>query len=237
MVGVAVYGMTVCRMTDHHDLQIAPSADARALQDDRTLAAPLSAAPTGLDLVRGYVEVDTSSDLWVFGYGSLMWRPGFAYVDRARAHLHGYHRAMCIYSHRHRGTADRPGLVLGLDRGGSCCGIAYRVAARDVADVVDYLWSREMSTRVYRPRRLALTIDGRRVSSLGFVADRRHDQYCSDRDVEVSARLIALGHGQSGPNHEYLENTLVHLDEMGIADHHLAALLRTVNRLRANGFD
>jgi len=116
-------------------------------------------------------------DLWVFGYGSLMWRPGFVFVDRATARLIGAHRALCVYSWVHRGTPERPGLVLGLDRGGNCKGIAYRVAGSERAATITYLRAREQVTMVYREamRPVWLNDDPRqRVQALCYVVDRSH---------------------------------------------------------------
>ena len=115
--------------------------------------------------------------IWVFGYGSLMWRPDFAYVEAAPALLHGYHRAFCIYSVHYRGTRARPGLILGLDRGGSCRGRAFRVAAPDAAGVIDYLDSRELVTNVYIRRNLPIMVGGARIRALAYVADPTHAQY------------------------------------------------------------
>jgi cation transport protein ChaC len=176
--------------------------------------------------------VGPGEDLWVFGYGSLIWKPGFDYAEQRRARLYGFHRRFCIYSHRHRGTPDRPGLVLGLAPGGSCHGLAYRVAAPQVAAVTDYLWEREMVTGVYRPTRVALRLeDGRHVTAGTFVADPDHRQYCAERDPAAQIALILQGHGRSGPNTDYLFNTVDHLTEMGIHDPSLALLAR---RLRAH---
>src|SRR4051794_23010766 len=117
-------------------------------------------------------------DLWVFGYGSLMWRPGFPHVERRHASLYGYHRSLCVLSHVHRGTPERPGLVLGLDRGGRCLGVAFRVAAREAEATVAYLRGREQVTAVYLERRLPIRLDdGRRVEALAYAVDRRHPQY------------------------------------------------------------
>src|SRR5437588_7990862 len=99
---------------------------------------------------------EPDQDLWVFGYGSLMWRPGFDFIERELAWLRGYHRALCIYSHVYRGTPERPGLVLGLDRGGSCHGIAYRLPPGRVGETLDRIWAREMTGRVYEMRRVAV---------------------------------------------------------------------------------
>lgn len=173
---------------------------------------------------------DTEGDpLWVFGYGSLMWRPGFAHEAAEPARLRGYHRAFCIYSVHYRGTSTRPGLVLGLDRGGSCLGRAYLVAARDAEDVIAYLDKREQVTAVYLRRRVTIEIGGARVPALTYVADRAHSQYAGKLSLRRAAEIIRDGHGVAGGNPEYLENTVAHLDELGIADgplHDLLALVR-----------
>ena len=122
----------------------------------------------------------SKGDLWVFGYGSLMWRPGFEFTEQVPARLIGEHRALCVYSFDHRGTPEKPGLVLGLDRGGACRGVAFRVAAKQRGDVVDYLRSREQTTHVYREvmRSVWLENEAReRVSALAYVVDRGHVQY------------------------------------------------------------
>src|SRR5688572_31561615 len=121
---------------------------------------------------------DLTEDLWVFGYGSLMWRPGFPFLERAHAHLYGYHRSLCVLSHVHRGTPEKPGLVLGLDRGGRCHGVAFRVLASEAEATTAYLREREQVTKVYVERRLPVTLDdGREVTALAYIVDRRHPQY------------------------------------------------------------
>ena len=173
--------------------------------------------------------VPEGAELWVFGYSSLMWRPGFDFVEQAPAHLHGYHRSLCIYSFRHRGTPQRPGLVLGLDRGGSCHGMAFRVAADNVAGVTEYLWHREMISGVYQPIMTTIDIGGRTAQAAAFVANPRHRQYCAERDPAVMAELVLQGVGESGANPDYLFSTVAHLDELGLRDpvlHDLADLVR-----------
>lgn len=165
-------------------------------------------------------------DLWVFGYGSLIWRPGFPFVERIGARLHGFHRALCIYSHVHRGTPELPGLVLGLDRGGVCRGVAFRVAAEQVEETVDYLRAREQATAVYLERRLALRLDdGRRLNALTYVADRNHGQYAGRLPEEAVLALVRQGKGVSGENPDYVRRTHEHLHEMGIHDPLLAHLV------------
>ncbi len=166
-----------------------------------------------------------AADLWVFGYGSLIWRPGFAFEERAQARLHGYHRSLCVFSHVHRGTPERPGLVLGLDRGGVCRGLAFRVAAGQAQETVDYLRAREQATAVYLERHVALKLeDGRQVRGLVYVADRKHLQYAGKLPAAQLLKLVREGKGQSGENPDYVLQTHEHLRKMGIFDPVLAAL-------------
>jgi glutathione-specific gamma-glutamylcyclotransferase len=170
-----------------------------------------------------------SSDLWVFGYGSLMWRPGFPFIERRHAHLHGYHRALCVYSHVHRGTPERPGLVLGLDRGGRCHGVAFRIAAGEAEETVRYLREREQVTAVYLERRLPVRLaGGGTVAALAYVVDRRHPQYAGRLPDDALLRFVRQGVGVSGANPDYVRSTHRHLSEMGVTDPvlaHLAAVL------------
>ena len=168
--------------------------------------------------------------MWVFGYGSLMWKPGFPHREARLAHLHGYHRALCVWSWVHRGTRARPGLVLGLDRGGSCLGIAHRVAAADRASTVDYLYARELVTHVYVPvvRRIRVAEMGT-VTALTFIVDRDHDQYAGRLSPEQAARTIREARGRSGPNPEYFANTMAHLAELGIRCPRLEAIGRALD--------
>ncbi|MBV8564609.1 MAG: gamma-glutamylcyclotransferase [Methylobacteriaceae bacterium] len=164
-------------------------------------------------------------DFWVFGYGSLMWRPGFAFVERQLATVRGYHRALCVYSHVHRGTPDRPGLVLGLDRGGACRGVAFHVAGEKWAETIAYLRGREQVTLVYREARVpVLLIDGRRVSALTFVVDRAHAQYAGRLEGPMLLQHVRQGVGRSGSNPDYIRATHDHLVELGLRDRTLAWL-------------
>ncbi|UUX48162.1 gamma-glutamylcyclotransferase [Nisaea acidiphila] len=174
-------------------------------------------------------------DLWVFGYGSLMWRPGFDYLERVPARLNGYHRDFCVWSHRYRGTPEKPGLVLGLDRGGSCRGIAYRVADGKKEEVLAYLHEREMITGVYAPRILPVAVpeSGRQVAAQAYVVDRSHAQYAAGLTPEERAALILQGHGTAGPGRDYLANTVGHLAELGLTDRRLSHLLALVDGMLA----
>ncbi|MGB7035880.1 MAG: gamma-glutamylcyclotransferase [Xanthobacteraceae bacterium] len=169
-----------------------------------------------------------NGELWVFGYGSLMWRPGFAYLDRVPARLIGLHRALCVYSFVHRGTPERPGLVLGLDRGGMCRGIAYRVAAAARAATIDYLRGREQVTTVYLEtmRRIELEDHARtRLRALCYIVDRSHVQYAGRLSLAESVHHVRQGHGKSGPNRDYVLETVTALEALGYreTDLHLIA--------------
>jgi cation transport protein ChaC len=174
--------------------------------------------------------VSAAEDLWVFGYGSLMWRPGFDFAERQRAFVCGYHRSLCVYSHVHRGTKERPGLVLGLDRGGSCNGVAFRVDRAAAQATRVYLRAREQVTLVYREisvrSRLA---DGRIVEALCYVADRSHAQYAGRLEKSELVRLVTQGEGVSGKNKDYIKNTQAHLAELAIRDEILEWLVRSLD--------
>lgn len=163
---------------------------------------------------------------WVFAYGSLIWNPGFAFTDRRTARLCGYHRRFCIESTRYRGTPEAPGLVLGLDRGGSCRGLAFLVPAAEAPATLAYLDEREIPDPVYRRRLLPVRLGcGRRVDALTYVARRDWPGYCRLSPPET-ARRIARGHGNRGSNREYLLRTLDGLHRAGIADAALEDLAR-----------
>jgi glutathione-specific gamma-glutamylcyclotransferase len=171
------------------------------------------------------------ADLWVFGYGSLMWRPGFEFIEQVPARLIGEHRALCVYSFDHRGTPEKPGLVLGLDRGGACRGVAFRVAPRLRDKTVEYLRGREQTTNVYREvsRSVWLGNDPRqRVSALTYVVDRGHVQYAGRLSLAEQLRLVQQGHGRSGNNRDYVLSTVRSIEAQGFRDeqlHRLALML------------
>jgi glutathione-specific gamma-glutamylcyclotransferase len=170
-------------------------------------------------------------DLWVFGYGSLMWRPGFDFVEQAPARLIGEHRALCVYSFVHRGTPEKPGLVLGLDRGGACRGIAFRVPEQKRNETIAYLRAREQVTSVYREvmRSVWLENDARqRVSALTYVVDRGHVQYAGRLSLQEQLSHVRQGHGQSGANRDYVTSTVKAIEAQGFRDtqlHRLATML------------
>jgi cation transport protein ChaC len=173
----------------------------------------------------------SQGDLWVFGYGSLMWRPGFEYIEKVPARLIGEHRALCVYSFVHRGTPENPGLVLGLDRGGACRGIAYRVAEKHRTATIAYLREREQVTSVYREVMRSVWLENKarqRVSALAYVVDRGHVQYAGRLSLAEQLRHVQQGHGQSGNNRDYVLATVTSIEAQGLRDtqlHQLAALL------------
>ena len=172
-------------------------------------------------------------DLWIFGYGSLMWDPGFHHADSHPAMVHGYHRRFCVYSYNYRGTRARPGLVLGLDRGGACKGIAYRVPRRRAKSTLAYLWERELDGGVYRFQRLKTRLPRRTVEAYSCVVDQGHPGYAAELSIEVTARLICQGVGKRGLCLDYLENTVRHIEALGLTDGHLHRLLEVVQRQAA----
>jgi len=160
-----------------------------------------------------------NSTHWVFGYGSLIWRPGFASISQQQATMPGVHRRLCVYSYRHRGTEAQPGLVFGLVHGGSCRGMAFEVGPAEWGEVHAYLSEREMDRGVYREVTRSLVLaDGRRVEALVFLVDERHPQYAGRLSVEEQVRVVRSGVGEAGPNPEYVLETARYLHALGIRD-------------------
>ena len=177
----------------------------------------------------------STDPLWVFGYGSLMWDPGFSVAEKLTARLPGYHRSFCMRSIHHRGTAEKPGLVLALDAAAdsACDGLAFRVQPGSESATLEYLRERELISSAYLEERQNIELsDGRRIESTVFVIDRHHVQYCGGLPLEEQARIIAHAVGGRGPNWEYLENTARHLAELGLADPDLDWLSARVERIR-----
>ena len=171
---------------------------------------------------------------WVFGYGSLMWDPGFEFAERRLARLDGFHRAFCLRSVHYRGTAAAPGLVLGLDaaEGAACTGVVYRVPAASAWDTLVYLRRRELVSYAYHETRATVQLaGGGRVGALAYVVDPLHAQYCGRLTLEDQAQIIARAEGLRGPNRDYLWNTVEHLAELGICDDDLAWLAARVRAL------
>lgn len=172
----------------------------------------------------------TTPALWVFGYGSLLWDPGFTPVEAVVATLPDYHRSFCMLSIHHRGTEDHPGLVLALDHaaGATCTGVAFRVLDAERDAVLAMLRARELISSAYLERVVALSLqDGRQVVALAYVIDPDHRQYCRF-DLDTQAQMIVHAVGGRGPNTDYLFNTAAHLDQLGIHDPDIAWLARRV---------
>ena len=186
------------------------------------------------------VTAPSKDDFWVFGYGSLMWRPGFEHIEQVPARLIGEHRALCVYSFDHRGTPEKPGLVLGLDRGGACRGIAFRVAGHLREATIEYLRSREQTTHVYREVMRSVWLDNEardRVSALTYVVDRGHVQYAGRLPLADQLRIVQQGHGRSGNNRDYVLSTVRAIEAQGLRDkelHRLALMLHEAHPLHTN---
>lgn len=160
-----------------------------------------------------------------------MWRPGFSFIDQAPARLQGYHRAPCIFSRHHRGTADVPGLVLGLDKGGWCDGIAFKIDIKNRPQIIDYLHERELIGYAYMPTVVPVTVGDETVMAYTFVADATHPQYAGDMDHARAAEIIIRAAGESGLNRDYLINTVEKLEAEGFAEPVLRDLLVRVKGL------
>lgn len=177
-----------------------------------------------------------ADDIWVFGYGSLIWDPGFAFAERQVARLAGWHRSFCMLSVHYRGTPAAPGLVLALDRAeaASCHGLVFRVPQPDAAATTAYLRARELISDAYIEARLPVTLaDGRQVEALTYVINRDHAQYAGLLTPAAQARTIATAAGVKGDNCDYLTATAAHLSALGIADAEMDHLVALVTQLRA----
>lgn len=172
--------------------------------------------------------------MWVFGYGSLVWQPEFEFQERQIARLQGYARSFCMRSIHHRGSVERPGLVLALDRADSYCdGVAFFVAPDRAEATLEALRERELISSAYLEAVLPVDLrDGRRAQAVSYVIDRDHDQYCH-LPLEEQARIIAVAEGGRGPNVDYLDNTASHLKDLGLEDPDLTWLSRRVAEIRA----
>jgi cation transport protein ChaC len=196
----------------------------RVLSEDE-LAASLDGALRDADLANG---------VWLFAYGSLIWNPAFHFAERRIATIHGYHRRFCLWTHLGRGCPERPGLVLGLERGGSCRGVVYRVAPETAREELEIVWRREMVSGAYLPRWITARTERGPVRAIGFVINHAHERYARYLPDERVAEVIATAEGRLGPCADYLVNTVDHLAELGIHDAPLERLRARVVALRKN---
>ncbi|MFT5180825.1 MAG: cation transport protein ChaC [Alphaproteobacteria bacterium] len=188
-----------------------------------SLNATLAQAPAGA----------LDGDVWVFGYGSLVWNPAFEYAEKRRGRIYGFRRAYCIWTHLGRGTPENPGLMLALDRGGSCCGAGFRIEQDKLEEELSILWAREMAMNSYIPAWVTIHTEAGPVSGLTFTIDRNHERYVGRLPPDIVAGHLATAEGYLGTSAEYLENTVAHLEELGIRDASLLDLHRRVALLRA----
>jgi len=172
-------------------------------------------------------------DVWLFAYGSLIWNPAFHFVEHRIATVHGLHRRFCLWTQLGRGSPDQPGLVLGLDRGGRCRGVAYRVAAAEARSELELVWRREMVTGAYRPRWVEAATGAGAVRTLTFVINRAHERYTGRLGHDELVRTLATARGALGTSADYLFSTAAHLEQLGIADHALERLCAEVRTYRS----
>jgi cation transport protein ChaC len=171
--------------------------------------------------------VDRSAGIWLFGYGSLIWNPAFHFVERQAGTIFGYHRRFCLWTHLGRGCPERPGLVLGLERGGACRGVAYRIAPAAIDEEVEIVWRREMVSGAYRPTWLQARLeDGQTVRAIAFVINRSHERYAANLPEAEIVEVLATARGALGACADYLIHTVDHLRELGIRDRPLERMRR-----------
>ena len=190
-------------------------------------------SPYPVDPMPDWVKAlrDSAEPVWIFAYGSLMWNPEMPFAERRPALLRGWHRSFCLYSRDYRGTPERPGLVLGLDRGGSCRGIVYRLPQEGLGMAIDRVWAREMAGEVYRMRPVTVATPQGLTGAYAFVVRRDRPDYAGHLSPEAVARIIAVASGGRGTGRDYLANTVRHLEELGIEDGPLHRLHEQVEAL------
>jgi len=182
------------------------------------------------------MKKNNSDHFWVFGYGSLMWNPGFDHLEVQRARVFGVHRAPCIYSWVHRGTQERPGIVLGLARGGACIGKAFKVCNSKKEETLDYLRARELVTNVYVEKIRTIHLEnGLKVKAVTYIADTHHQQYAGHLTRDELVNQISGAVGKSGPNESYITDTADHLIEMGIEDGLMQQITKALRNKMSNG--
>jgi len=191
----------------------------------------MSAEDRAASLAATLKDVAPERDVWVFGYGSLMWNPAFHHVELRPARLHGWHRRFCLWNTFGRGSPEKPGLTLALEAGGACMGVALRIAAEQVQSELGVLWNREMLTGAYLPRWVRLRSEAGPVEALTFVVNRGHPRYAGRLPQAQVAQFLAHARGPLGESREYLEQTVAELARHGARDGAMHALLRAVRRV------
>jgi len=176
-----------------------------------------------------------NEDCWIFGYGSLVWNPLFDFEEKRVVTTHGYHRSFCLWSRINRGTPDRPGLVLGLDRGGRCRGVAYRIAPDRVENELRLIWRREMMLGAYVPRWVQVDDDAARFRAITFTINRASPSYAGRLPTQTIIERLMTCHGRMGPGLDYLLHTAEALRACGIADRHLQELCERARAIKARG--
>jgi cation transport protein ChaC len=208
------------------DLYVEAAGDPQWALTDEQLSDSLTSTLAGKPKGAGW---------WVFAYGSLLWNPLFPFAECRPGKLHGLHRRFCLYSMASRGTPEKPGLVLGLDRGGACTGVAYRLPAPVAIDELHLLWRREMVVGSYKPRWVSVRCGDRELVALTFAVRHAHPQYAGKLSLNDQARVIASSRGAFGSSLDYLERTRVALVTHGIVDPYLEEIARKVSALRDCG--
>jgi len=173
-----------------------------------------------------------SDDIWVFGYGSLIWNPAFHFERSAHALLYGYHRAFCLWTPLGRGSPENPGLILGLERGGSCHGMAFKLHEDQIEEELDVVWAREMPTGSYEPTWVRLHSGGETLHAIAFVIKRDQPRYACKIPIETVAKSIATAEGPLGTCSEYLFRTVEALDKMNVPDRYLHTVRKKVIALQ-----
>jgi len=193
----------------------------------------LSAEERAASLNQALTRYAPGEEAWVFAYGSLMWNPALEFAESSTCLVQGWHRSFCFWTPLGRGTPELPGLMLALERGGACEGIAYRLAPDQVKSELAILWNREMLAGFYKPQWVTATLrDGRTVTAVTFEVDTDHCQYCGDLPVEKQAHHIAFAEGRRGACRDYLANTAAHARALGIHDPYIEDMVERVGHLR-----
>jgi glutathione-specific gamma-glutamylcyclotransferase len=193
----------------------------------------LSAEQREASLKQALERYQPDDEAWIFAYGSLMWNPALEFAEQQPCMVEGWRRSFCFWMPMGRGTPELPGLMLALERGGCCEGIAYRLAPHQVKTELGILWNREMIAGIYQPAWVKTKLrDGRTVTAVTFVVDAAHCQYCGDLPMERAAHHIAFAEGRRGACRDYLANTAAHARALHIHDPYIEELVERVTALR-----